>query len=77
MSQNRSGHFGEEINLVLLLINERRLLGSLARSLVTVPPELFRLPEHRELKGHITVGRKWGIINKYFSYHPWESFLWP
>jgi hypothetical protein len=58
MSQNRSWRFGEEINLVLLLGIERRLLGSSARSLVHIPPEIFRLPEHSELKGHITVGRK-------------------
>jgi hypothetical protein len=52
------------MNLVLLVGIERNLFGSSATSLVTILPELFRLPEYRELKGHITVGRKWGIVKK-------------
>jgi hypothetical protein len=42
-TKSRSKRSGEQINVVTLPVIERRFLGSVARNLVAIPTELFRL----------------------------------
>jgi hypothetical protein len=55
-SKNQSGRFGEEINVVPLLVIERRRLGCLSRSLVTIATELPHLLQHTSFVIQLSTG---------------------